>query len=241
MNYLIAILFGVLGGAAAYVTLNEKVFVKIPFLRAKKNSNKDSTEFSETEEIMDSEEGTEYSSKYNWVAGVLIAALSGVCAWQIFSHATNPLFVIKLLTALICLIGSGCVDFREKRIPNFFPAVMAIAGIVALAVMYFMDPDNATPFVVSTLISTVICAAAMLFISVVSKSGIGAGDIKLLCSLTLITGMRAVCGTVFFAAITCALAAFVLLLTKKKTIKQSIPFGPFILIGYMVSIILSNY
>ena len=61
-------------------------------------------------------------------------------------------------------------------------------------------------------------------------------DIKLLAALGLMGGVTIVGGTIFFAMLPCALVSAGLLITKKKTMREAIPFGPFLLIGYMLTI-----
>lgn len=168
----------------------------------------------------------------------------GLCygaAVMIFFHTEELLNRMRMLIALVCIAGAGCNDYREERIPNIFPLVMAFSGLVCLAAGYATSQNGAMYYIASSLIATVLVASCMSVAALLTKNGIGIGDIKLLSALALLGGIYTVGGTLFFGMLICFLTAIVLLLSKKKTIKESMPFGPFIFIGYMISIFASVY
>ena len=64
------------------------------------------------------------------------------------------------------------------------------------------------------------------------------GDAKLIGALGALCGGVCVMGTLFFGTLLAALCAVFLLLTKKATMKYTMPFGPFIFAGYLITIVL---
>ena len=87
-------------------------------------------------------------------------------------------------------------------------------------------------------VATGVCLFLAYFIS---GHGIGMGDIKILSALGLMAGVYTICSTIFFAVVTCTLFSVVLLIFFKKKFKDAVPFGPFIFLGYVVSIVLAIY
>ena len=72
------------------------------------------------------------------------------------------------------------------------------------------------------------------------KNGIGFGDMKLFIVMGLMLGLDGIWGAVFLALIVSFLIAAFALITKKKTRKDAIPFGPALVIGTYLSICLSG-
>ena len=227
MDIVVAILVALMAAGISYATLNKSICSKIRVLRPVM-----SEDHYESRDLR----------KANIVIMVLLIAISGfIAAYRIMQLVSNLLGICKMFVALLCMIGAACVDFREKRIPNFFPLTMALAAVVMLALEVILQQDGAIAYVTSSVAATVACALLLVLASILTKDGIGAGDIKLICALSLLGGIYVIMGTLFFGVIACSVAAIVLLLSKKKTLKGSVPFGPFLLLGFFASIILSIF
>jgi leader peptidase (prepilin peptidase)/N-methyltransferase len=72
-------------------------------------------------------------------------------------------------------------------------------------------------------------------LAVVSKGGIGGGDIKLMGVIGLVLGFQGAYFTIMIASITGVLVAIIGLIFKKYTRKTAIPFGPYLMIGALVT------
>lgn len=187
-------------------------------------------------ESVPEEQVRQLSRRHIVMFAVVIAACSAITMWTINGAVSDGINWLKLSVALVCMVGSGCVDFVEYRIPNIFPLVLSVSAVVLLTTGYITQQQGAFSYVISSVFSCAVCTIGLVIAALLTRSGIGAGDIKLIASLALIGGVHIVAGTIFWGMLLCACAAGVLLITKKKTMKQSIPFGPFLLIGYMVTI-----
>jgi len=227
MNYLIASLAALLSAALTYIIFNNELVQKIKVLRPLDNQY--------------DYEKKSISICTSWLLTAFTFLLSLFALIIVSINTSDRLSIIKMSLAMICIVGSAANDYKEHRIPNIFPLVMALGGIVCLAIGFIIQQNGATAYIVSSLIATIGVALCLALASILTKHGIGLGDIKLLCSLGLIGGVYTICGTLFFGMTACALTAVVLLLTKKKTLKGSVPFGPFIFVGYLISIFCSIY
>ena len=172
---------------------------------------------------------------------VVVVGIGGFCLTLVlYKNCSLSINIIRLQIGYACLVGAGSVDLRENRIPNIFPVVMSISGLIVLAYMYFSDTDGAFSYILSSIIGTVLCVLFSMVIYFLTKKGIGMGDIKLLCSLSLLCGANSLGGTVAVGSVLCGLVTIVLLITKKKKIKNdSLPFAPFLFLGFVVSVFLS--
>jgi leader peptidase (prepilin peptidase)/N-methyltransferase len=78
----------------------------------------------------------------------------------------------------------------------------------------------------------------MLFvIALVSRGGMGWGDVKLAALLGLATGFPLVFVAVVMAAILGGIVAVALLIMKKKSRKETIPFGPFLVTSTFITLL----
>lgn len=221
------VLVAVLSAAIAYITLNTQLCTSVPIFSKNRGENlSDELVVGKTPALL---------------GAVLLGCISGVCAWKILGGTGDFLNVLKMVVALLCMVGSGCVDLREKRIPNIFPLVMALGGIVFLALGFVTGQSGAQAYLVSSIMATAGCALAMIVIMVLTRGGVGIGDIKLLCALALMGGVRLVCGVIAFGVTACAVAAVFFLISKRKNLQGSLPFAPFMLIGFLVSVFLNMY
>jgi leader peptidase (prepilin peptidase)/N-methyltransferase len=82
-----------------------------------------------------------------------------------------------------------------------------------------------------------ILLAAALLIAVISRGGMGGGDIKLVAMIGAFLGWPAVLMTIFLGAFTGAVAGLALMLLGKKGRKDMVPFGPFLALGALLAMV----
>ena len=76
-----------------------------------------------------------------------------------------------------------------------------------------------------------------LLIALVSRGGMGWGDVKLAALIGLATGFPLVFLAIIMGAILGGIAAVALLITKKRGRREAIPFGPFLALAAMVTLL----
>jgi prepilin signal peptidase PulO-like enzyme (type II secretory pathway) len=79
--------------------------------------------------------------------------------------------------------------------------------------------------------------AVFLLIALVSRGGMGWGDVKLAALMGLATGFPLVFLAIIMAAILGGIVAVALMIAKKRTRRQTIPFGPFLALAAMVTLL----
>lgn len=80
----------------------------------------------------------------------------------------------------------------------------------------------------------------LLLLAVVSKGGMGGGDIKLFGVIGIVLGFYHVILTLFLSSFIGAIIGVTRLIRKEATRKTAIPFGPFIAIGATISYFFGN-
>lgn len=226
MEIIVAMIVALVCGCFSYATLNINIAKKIPVLYKNDDENIKKIELKS-------------KSIYMLVSFIVIS--SGITAYSILTYVPDWLNISKMLFMLVIVSTSACFDLREHRIPNIFTGVLFLFGVGVLVVGFIISQDGALSYVISGVFACAGCTVALIVVSFFTKQGIGAGDIKLLAAMAITGGVALICGVMFFSVIYCAICAIVLLVTKKQTRKDALPFGPFIYLGFITSILTIDY
>ena len=150
------------------------------------------------------------------------------------------LMSLKRLALLSLMWPIAYIDFKTYRIPNVFIVFGIMCRVVVLAFELFTQ----TEYIGMTLLSELIAAAVLLLAAVLCslciKNSIGYGDMKLFIVMGLMLSLDGIWGAIFLSLIVSFIISAYVLITKKKTRKDSIPFGPSIVIGTYLSVCLSG-
>lgn len=222
MDIFISIIVTVIGIGICALGLDKASAERIPLFR---NSNPD--------EIFTSKEITKAEKI---VLLCVVTVLCFVATMRIFDRVGDALGIGKMLICLICLLGASAFDYREHRIPNVFSAVIAISAIVLLGAGVVLGQKNAVAYITTGVVAAVACGLILVVSAAITKQGIGAGDIKLICSIALMAGVYTVMGMLFIGVVLCSVYAIIVLLLKKKSASSAVPFGPFLLFGYVLTL-----
>lgn len=169
-----------------------------------------------------------------------------------------PAIAVWILIFLLFLLLS-IIDFRHYIIPDSINLLLAILGMVLIALLMINDQgsmisNGQLSFIghyallfdfwplsdVSGQLSVVVnhlfaAIIAMLFFAAIiiftKGRAMGWGDFKLVGALGLIFGWPDILMIVFLSFIVGAICVTPLLIRKQKTMKDAVPFGPFLIIG----------
>lgn len=174
---------------------------------------------------------------------LLAAALGGAASgWLLVQRVGLYLpNLLRILLLGVALAAAASVDIQTHRIPN--PIVLGIAAIYAgcSALDLLLSGADAVPMMINGLVSAVVFFGVFFLLRAASRGGIGYGDIKLITAAALILGVYGTFGFLLFSHVLAAVAAVVLLLMKKATRKDGLPFGPFFYLGYLLMILTGSF
>lgn len=146
--------------------------------------------------------------------------------------AAQPMIFFKLsVTHAICACAA-LTDVKRNRIPN----TLIAAGLISRGVIYIPEFILARDFFAGILKNDVLGFAigfVMLFtVAVITKGGIGYGDVKLFGVIGLMMGSGGVFAVLFLSLLFSSICSVFMMITKKKTLKSSLPMAPFIYMGF---------
>ena len=172
--------------------------------------------------------------------GLVIAGLcAALCASLAAVTGARPELAVWLLLVPVCLT-LALVDLRVFRLPDVLtlPALAATAALLGLAAL-LPAHDGSWP---RALLGAAAVGLLYLLLFLINPAGMGFGDVKLAPTLGLALGWYGwgalVIGT-FAAFALGAVVGLALLVTGRATRKSPLPFGPFMLVGCAVGLLLA--
>jgi leader peptidase (prepilin peptidase)/N-methyltransferase len=148
-------------------------------------------------------------------------------AWLIFGNDL-PQFVVAVVF-LAALVAITVIDLRHQIIPDAITLPGVVAGIVASVAT---DRISWIQSVVGILLGGGLFVAVILL----SRGGMGGGDLKLGAMLGAFLGWQALLVALFVAVMLGGVSAVALLAAGRVARKDAIPFGPFLAIGGAVAL-----
>ncbi len=160
---------------------------------------------------------------------ILIELINGagytVIAWK-FGLYTETAFYALLFSALLAV---SVIDLYHQIIPD----VITIPGIIiGLMASGFILPSGIKDAIFGTLFG----GGIFFIIALVSRGGMGGGDIKLIAMIGSFLGLTDVLITIVLSSFIGSLVGIFMMAVFGKGRKYKIPFGPFLAIGGIMSL-----
>lgn len=181
------------------------------------------------------------------VVELLVGALLVWWFWGgslFFQLTQQPLQILQPLFWLfvgILLVVIALADLRYWIIPDWavwLLSVITIAYRLVLVSIGVMRPVDLAATIIATVGGVLFFASLWL---ITKKRGIGLGDVKLMLPLGLLVGWPNILVTIFLAFLMGSVVGVGLILGKKRTLHQAVPFGPFLVVASCVSLVSGDY
>jgi len=163
----------------------------------------------------------------------LVEFLTGCLFAAIYARIGLTPSLVPALSLTAVLIVVAFIDIDYYRIPDILVAFGFALGIALRIWIPFVTWEAA-------FFGVVLGGGILLLIALVSRGGMGGGDVKLAALIGFFLGWHRVLLTLFLAALFSSLAGITLILLQKKGRKDPIPFGPFLALGAVLSLLFST-
>ena len=156
-----------------------------------------------------------------------------------FAYWHYGLSIELAITAFYCclFIVLLVIDLEHGLILN---RIVYPAMAVALLINVFLSQSEIVPGITQSATGGGIGLGLFLLIVLISKGGMGWGDVKMAALIGLVTGFPLVFVALLLAVVVGGLVAGILLLLKIKRRKEAIPFGPFLSLATIVTLLWGN-
>jgi len=229
MKLIFSVLWGLITLSAMLLTY--KFYV--PYLETKRKSIKTSEEKND--------------NNLHKISGIALIIISVICslisavAGYRFAGGISESIVSGLIVFTLANGVLSCIfvtDMQLKIIPNVCVIVALGVKAITFVIDFVMYRERFRDSVLFSFITGFICLILLLVVSKITHDGIGMGDVKLLSTIGFLCGLKSLFFTVLFAFGFASVVSLVLVIIKRKTFKDSIPFGPMFWIGFQISVLL---
>jgi leader peptidase (prepilin peptidase)/N-methyltransferase len=169
-----------------------------------------------------------FSSRYAIVE--LLTAILFVWCFHIFGLS---FLLVKAITLTSFLLVITFIDYDHQLILDNVLVWMSGAGVV-------INLWTNSVGIWDMLIASLLGGGLLLLIAVVSRGGMGGGDIKFAATLGIWLGCKCLLLALLLSFVFGGIGGLSLLLFKLKSRKDFIPFGPFIALGALLSMLYSS-
>src|SRR3989338_3137982 len=160
--------------------------------------------------------------------GLLFVAAFGVL---VSSGGLNLVSLLYYFFLIAIAIIVAAVDFKFSLIPTSF---VFLASLVALVYNFFTFSSGDFVTYVATAFGLAFAFAVIVLIT--RGRGMGEGDIVLAFLIGIVLGFAASLVAVFIAFLSGAIVSILLIILGRKKFGQTIPFAPFLISGFLVSL-----
>lgn len=173
--------------------------------------------------------------------GIAFLACLALCmglAWLFAQYQYGPLKIVRYLMLLAVLYPIALEDAREKTIPNRWLVYILVCRGALFAAEIVCFPDLAIENIKFTLFGGAVSGIIFFAAYVLSRHAIGMGDVKLITVIGMCLGFRATYMVMIVSLIFSAFYGGVMVLRKKKSMKDEIAFAPFLAAGTLIVLLI---
>lgn len=161
----------------------------------------------------------------------LITGILFMLLYSKFEFSMNFIIYAFILSLLVII---AFIDLDTKIIPDILVVLILIGAIIYEISMILVY--NSFGNLLDNIFGLAIGGLLFLIIFVLSKGGIGGGDIKLMAALGFILGVPKIILNIFLSFLLGAIASIILLSLGIRKKKDYIPFGPFIVLSFIITL-----
>lgn len=160
----------------------------------------------------------------------LVELIMGLVFVLVFSllHLTSYVYLLFSLLLTFSFVVLFIADLKYFILPDS----MIVLSIFCIVSIFLLSPINPLPYLLTALGA----GGFFLVLWLVTKGkGMGFGDVKLAFVMGILLGFPKIIIALYIAFLTGALYGVILILGKKKSLKSAVAFGPFLILGLLLS------
>ena len=169
---------------------------------------------------------------------MIIVAIAYILLLYRYGFSINAL---KFMILIPMLISAFQIDLKLQIIPNRLTLTIFEFGLIFTFIGVIINVNTGINLFINSLLGMIVGAGIFLLITLIGgaiagKEAMGFGDVKLMGAMGLFFGWFNIILISVIAFLLAAITSIGILVLRKKKIDEYIPFGPFIVIGAIISI-----
>lgn len=148
--------------------------------------------------------------------------------------------IVILKYCLLIVFGYvGTVsDIKSKILSNKLVLYMYGAWLVVMALAVIWDIDNGISLLLDSGIGFLIGGGLFMFVYLISRKGLGAGDVKFMSAVGLYMGVAYTFSVALYGTFLAGIYSLIMLATKKLTKKDAVAMAPFLYLAILLILFL---
>ena len=146
--------------------------------------------------------------------------------------------IVLLWCMLLITFGyiAAVTDLKTKTVSNKLVLAMLAAWAVTAVPLVFYDMTDAALLLIDSALGFSAGGGLFLLVYIVSRKGLGGGDVKFMAAAGLYLGLNGAIPAIFCGTLIAALTGLTLMILKKIGRKDTMPLTPFLYLGILITI-----
>ena len=187
--------------------------------------------------------GLKLEKQSRWIEALLLAAAGGFASGYMLVLRVGTYLpnLLRLVLLGSLLAAAAYIDALSHKIPNWIVLCTAVVFAGCTVLDFVLSGTDAAPMAINSVLAAAVFFVVFFLVRLASRGGVGYGDIKMITATALIWGVYGTFSFLLVSHVLAAVAAIVLLASKKATRKDGLPFGPFFYLGYLATILMGTF
>jgi len=156
-----------------------------------------------------------------------VNALLYILTFHVYGWSTRGLAVMGLMSVFVAV---AVIDLEERIIPDGITIVGLLIGLILGPLVFGQG-------ILDSVLGVLVGGGLFYAIAVISRGGMGGGDIKFIAMTGAFVGWKGVLIAIFAGSLAGAVVGIGLMVFKGMGRKTPIPFGPFLVFGAMLALL----
>lgn len=139
-------------------------------------------------------------------------------------------FIIGQVLLIVFIAIASYTDIKYRKIENRLLLIMLLVGIILLFTRF------STVNMINAALGLIVALVLFLPVYLISKSGLGAGDVKLALCMSVYTGLYDFMNIMIYSLIYTVIFGIAIMIFRRKRAKMQLPFAPFVLMGCITNV-----
>ena len=182
--------------------------------------------------------GKKWFLKKEIILSAFFALISGAGSFLVVFFLADWMAALRYCLIIVILSSVAIVDCFTKKVFNKVTLTALLIRLILFIPEYFCYGKGFKDIFVLSVVGLVVGFVLLAILSAISKGGLGMGDVKIIAVLGFYTGVATLFYTLVLGLVCCFFYCIYLILIEKKNKKYELPFGPFILIGLVLALVI---
>lgn len=164
----------------------------------------------------------------NWKMAMEYVILAAIGGFLFTKYQYPPTQIILCFLVMYTVIAVARIDWNSCLIPNKAVLFLMASKLLLLIVDFFVRKEEWLSLLIASLVGLLIGGITFLAGYVISRQGMGLGDVKLLAAIGFCMGDSTAVMIILVSLVFAAVCGGIQMARKKLSGKDSMPFAPFV-------------